>query len=84
MSGPVGMTAMAKAGIAQPAIRSLALTPDVWLPGPNTPPDQMYPPSRIVTDQAVPFVKFDVTAEYWVRGDWSDQTAAGTASTTAF
>ena len=65
MSGPVGMTAMAKAGIAQPAIRSLALTPDVWLPGPNTPPDQMYPPSRIVTDQAVPFVKFDVTAEYW-------------------
>lgn len=65
MSGPAGMTAMAKAGIAQPAIRSLALTPGVWLPGPNTPIEQQYPASRIVTDQAVPFVHFDVTAEYW-------------------
>ncbi len=65
MSGAPGMTAMAKAGIAQPAIRKLALTPDVWLPGPNTPIEQQYPASRIVTDQAVPFVHFDVTAEYW-------------------
>ncbi len=65
MAGAPGMTAMAKAGIAQPAIRSLALTPDVWLPGPNTPIEQQYPASRIVTDQAVPFVHFDVTADYW-------------------
>ena len=65
MSGPVGMTAMAKAGIAQPAIRKLALTPDVWLPGPNTPLEQQYPANRVVTDQAVPFVRFDATAEYW-------------------
>ncbi|MBC8065123.1 MAG: extracellular solute-binding protein, partial [Chlorobia bacterium] len=65
MSGPAGMTAMAKAGIAQPAIRKLALTPDVWLPGPNTPLEQMYPANRKATDEAVPFVKFDVTAEYW-------------------
>lgn len=65
MSGPAGMTAMAKAGIAQPAIRKLALTPDVWLPGPNTPVEQQYPANRVATDQAVPFVHFDVTAEYW-------------------
>lgn len=65
MAGPAGMTAMAKAGIAQPAIRKLALTPDVWLPGPNTPKEQMYPANRVATDQAVPFVHFDVTAEYW-------------------
>lgn len=65
MAGPVGMEAMAKAGIAQPAIRSLALTKDVWLPGPNTPVEQLYPHSRIVTDRAVPFVKFDPTADYW-------------------
>lgn len=65
MSGPVAMTAMAKAGIAQPAIRSLALTKDVWLPGPNTPKDQMYPPSRIVTDQAVQHVVWEPNSEYW-------------------
>lgn len=65
MAGPPGMTAMAKAGIAQPAIRSLALTPDVWLPGPHTPKDQLYPPSRIVTDRAVPFVKFEPTSDLW-------------------
>lgn len=65
MAGPVGMTAMAKAGIAQPAIRSLALTPGVWLPGPDTPIEQKYPPSRIVTDQAVPFVKFEPTSDLW-------------------
>ena len=64
MAGAPGMTAMAKAGIAQPAIRRLALTPDVWLPGPNTPVEQQYPANRIATDQAVPFVRFDPTAEY--------------------
>jgi len=65
MAGPVGMTAMAKAGIAQPAIRSLALTPGVWLVGPTTPPEQRYPPSRDVTDKAVPFVKFEPTSDLW-------------------
>ncbi len=65
MAGPTAMAAMAKAGIAQPAIRKLALTPDLWLPGPKTPLEQQYPANRIATDQAVPFVKFDVTAEYW-------------------
>lgn len=64
MSGPVGMKAMAEAGIAQPAIRELALS-DVWLPGPNTPVEQQYPANRIVTDQLVPYVKFAPTAPYW-------------------
>ncbi len=64
MSGPVAMRAMAQAGIAQPAIRRLALEPGVWVPGPNTPKEQMYPANRLATDQAVPFVEFGATAEY--------------------
>ncbi len=64
MAGPVGMEAMARAGIAQPAIRKVALS-DAWIPGPNTPLEQQWPHSRIVTDQAVPFVQFGATAEYW-------------------
>jgi len=65
LSGPVGMTAMAKAGIAQPAIRKLALTPGIWAVGPTTPVDQQYPHNMIATDQAVPFVRFDPSAYYW-------------------
>jgi ABC-type sugar transport system permease subunit/ABC-type glycerol-3-phosphate transport system substrate-binding protein len=65
MSGPVAMTAMAKAGIAQPAIRALALQPGIWIPGPDTPKEQLYPYHRIVTDQAVPYVNFGITADYW-------------------
>ncbi|HWD37482.1 MAG TPA: extracellular solute-binding protein [Fimbriimonas sp.] len=64
MGGPVAMAAMARAGIAQPAIRSVALT-DVWIPGPNTPKDQQWPHNRIATDQAVPYVKYGATADYW-------------------
>jgi multiple sugar transport system permease protein len=64
MAGPVGMEAMARAGIAQPAIRKVALS-DAWIPSPNTPLEQQWPHSRIVTDQAVPFVKFGATADYW-------------------
>ncbi|MGV3613811.1 MAG: extracellular solute-binding protein [Fimbriimonas sp.] len=64
MSGPVAMKAMAEAGIAQPAIRSLAMS-EVWLPGPNTPPEQRYPANRLVTDTLVPYVKFGPTAPYW-------------------
>jgi ABC-type sugar transport system permease subunit/ABC-type glycerol-3-phosphate transport system substrate-binding protein len=75
MAGPVGMAAMAKAGIAQPAIRKLALTKDVWLPGPNTPKEQFYPPSRVFTDKAVQYVVFDPTADYWP--DVSDRMASG-------
>lgn len=65
MSGPVAMEAMAKAGIAQPAIRRLALQPGIWIPGPDTPIEQRYPYSRIFTDKAVPYVKFSPTSDAW-------------------
>ncbi len=65
MAGPVAMAAMAKAGIAQPAIKALALTPGVWAPGPTTPKDQEYPHNILATDQAVPFVRFEPSAYYW-------------------
>ncbi|CAN5360215.1 hypothetical protein BH11ARM2_BH11ARM2_13140 [soil metagenome] len=51
MAGPPGMLAMAKAGIAQPAIRPLALE-EPWIPGPNTPAEQQIPHNRIITDQS--------------------------------
>lgn len=66
MSGEHAMKAMARAGIAQPAIRALAIGPD-WIPGPDTPLEQRYPASRIVTDQAVPYVVFPPTADYWAE-----------------
>jgi multiple sugar transport system permease protein len=64
MAGPPGMVAMAKAGIAQPAIRSVALS-EAWLPGPNTSLDQQYPHSRNLTDVAVPRLVFDPSSELW-------------------
>lgn len=86
LAGPVGMTELARAGIAQPAIAKLARTPDVWVPGPNTPIEQRYPANRLATDQAVAFVKFAPTADYWPEvGDrlsagldllWSGQSTA--------
>lgn len=66
LAGKPGMEAMARAGIAQPAIRSLALS-DCWIPGPNTPLEQKYPANRIATDQAVPSVVFPPTADYWME-----------------
>lgn len=68
MAGPVAMERLARAGLAQPAIRSVALS-DAWLPGPNTPLEQRYPPSRIVTDQLVPFVNFGCLADYWPEAE---------------
>lgn len=64
MAGPPGMAAMANAGIAQPGIRAQALQ-EPWTPGPNTPEEQAYPPSRIVTDEAVPYVVFNPTSDLW-------------------
>jgi multiple sugar transport system permease protein len=91
MAGEPGMTAMAKAGIAQPAIRELALRPGVWVPGPDTPKDQLYPYHRIATDQAVPYVVFGPSADYWPAVDtrmnsgldllWSGQSTAEQALT---
>lgn len=66
MAGEPGMRAMAKAGIAQPAIKRLAQSED-WIPGPNTPIDQRYPASRIVTDLAAANVVFPPTADYWTE-----------------
>lgn len=66
MAGEPGMVAMAKSGIAQPAIRSLALS-EAWIPGPNTPLEQQYPRNRKATDEAVPDVVFPPTADYWME-----------------
>ncbi|MBS1704321.1 MAG: extracellular solute-binding protein [Armatimonadetes bacterium] len=66
MAGEQGMMAMAKKGLAQPAIRKYALR-EPWIPGPNTPLDQQYPKNRIATDQAVDRVVFFSTSEYWTE-----------------
>lgn len=66
MAGEPGMRAMARAGIAQPAMRRLAQGPD-WIPGPDTPVEQRYPTNRIVTDRAVEAVVFPPTADYWAE-----------------
>ncbi|MES1147144.1 MAG: extracellular solute-binding protein [bacterium] len=87
MAGPPGMIDMAAAGIAQPAISKLARG-EAWIPGPNTPADQLYPPSRIITDQAVQYVVFDPNADYWAElnsivGNKLDNVFRGTASAEA-
>lgn len=64
MAGPPAMEIMARAGIAQPAIRKLALS-DAWIPGPNTPADQQYPHNRIITDQLVKNSHFPPTSDLW-------------------
>lgn len=64
MAGKPGMMAMARAGIAQPAIRKYALS-DAWIPGPDTPIEQRYPSNRIITDKEVPNVVFSPNASYY-------------------
>lgn len=64
LGGPKGMVGMAASGLAQPAIRRLALS-EPWIPGPNTPLPMRYPPSRQITDEAVQYVVFPPTTEYW-------------------
>lgn len=66
MAGEPGMRAMAKAGIAQPAIMKLARSDD-WIPGKNTPIEQRYPANRIITDVAAQYVVFPPTADYWTE-----------------
>lgn len=63
MAGEPGMMEMAKVGLAQPAISSLAQK-EPWIPGPNTPIDQQYPKNRIITHTSVPHVVFGVSAPY--------------------
>lgn len=64
MGGAPGMIAMAKAGIAQPAIAELATRPGLWVPGPNTPIEEQYPANRMATHEAVPYVQFATTSQY--------------------
>lgn len=64
MAGPPGMLEMAKLGFAQPAIRSLALQ-SPWIPSKDLSPIERTPESRIVTDQAVPYVVFPPNWEKW-------------------
>lgn len=64
MAGEPGMIAMAEEGLAQPAIRDLALR-EPWIPGPNTQGLLQFPQNRIITHYAVPFVLFDPTSMYW-------------------
>jgi len=65
MAGEYAMTQMAKAGIAQPAIKELATKPGVWCPGPDTPLEERYPANRIATHEAVPHVRFAPTSELY-------------------
>lgn len=64
MAGEPAMIEMARAGLAQPAIRSLALK-EPWLAAANAPIEERYPANRIATDQAVPYVRFGPSADYW-------------------
>ena len=64
LAGPPGMKAMAAAGIAQPAIRKLALQ-QPWIPGSNTPAAQQIPHNRIITDEAEKDVVFAPTGFLW-------------------
>ncbi|HEY3781958.1 MAG TPA: extracellular solute-binding protein [Fimbriimonadaceae bacterium] len=64
MTSPDVMQKVAAAGLAQPAIRRLAIS-EPWVPGPNTPLESQYPHNRIVTDEAVKYVKFAPSSEYY-------------------
>lgn len=64
LAGPKGMFGLAASGLAQPAIRKLALS-EPWIPGPDTPEPMRYPPSRKITDEAVQYVTFPPTTEHW-------------------
>lgn len=64
MAGPPGMVGMAAAGQAQPAIKQIALS-DAWLPTKDSPKIMQYPWNRIITHEAVPYVKFAPTSDLW-------------------
>ncbi len=64
MASPEIDQMVAAAGLAQPAIRKLALSAP-WIPDSTTPQDLRYPPNRIVTDQAIKYVFFAPSTEYY-------------------
>ena len=63
-AGAPGMVALARSGLAQPAIRAIARS-DAWIPGPNTSVEMRYPANRLVTDQMVDAVEFEPTSDLW-------------------
>ncbi len=74
MAGPEGAKELAASGLAQPAVRKLALS-EPWIPGPNTPADQQYPHNRIITDRLVPHAIYDPSYEaYKEVKTYTDQT----------
>lgn len=64
MAGAPGQSELARAGVAMPAMRSLALS-ELWLGGPNAPESQKYPPSRITTHRAVEYAAYTPTGDVW-------------------
>jgi multiple sugar transport system permease protein len=65
MSGPPGMTAMARAGLNQPAIRRLATQPGIWLPAADATGDAAKPRGIAVTDRAAASMVIDLVPEYF-------------------
>lgn len=64
MAGAPGMLPSAAAGMAQPAIRSLARS-EPWIPGPNTPANERDPVNRIIMDAGADHVVFGPTSDLW-------------------
>jgi len=64
MAGAPAMQKLAAAGLAQPAIRALAVKPP-WIPDASTPREEQFPKNRIITDTAVPSVVFEPTSSAW-------------------
>jgi ABC-type sugar transport system permease subunit/ABC-type glycerol-3-phosphate transport system substrate-binding protein len=64
MAGRPGMEAMARAGFAQPAIKSMAKEPP-WLYSESDPPDRKYPVNKAVMDEAAEYAITGSTADYW-------------------
>ena len=59
LAGPVGLSNLAKSGLAQPAISRLADSP-LWL-------DNARPKNRRLTIEEVPYVHFDVISPKWTE-----------------
>jgi ABC-type sugar transport system permease subunit/ABC-type glycerol-3-phosphate transport system substrate-binding protein len=64
LSGEPGMKRLVESGLAHPAIKSIALS-EPWLPGPHTPLEQQYPPSRIRIHEAVQYSWNEPKSEFW-------------------
>jgi multiple sugar transport system permease protein len=65
MSGPPGMTAMAQAGLNQPAIRKLANTPGIWYPAIDAQGADAKPVGIRITDAAAASMAINQVPEYF-------------------